>query len=171
MYFDGTFSCVPHPFYQCIIVMIFAEREQKYIPCIWILLTGKTKKCYSEAISWVSRCLPNGRRPCVRFAGVDFEPAFFNAISICFPEAIIIGCFFHFKQAIRAKLKKLGMHKAVVSVIMLIMNYAPSIPPSEMLEKGIPYLKTLVRAALKKQRDLNKIDNNMWKSFWAYFEE
>ena len=151
--------------------MIFAEREQKYIPCIWILLTGKTKRCYSEAISWVSRCLPYGRRPSVQFAGVDFEPAFYTAISNFFPEAIIIGCFFHFKQAIRGKVQKLGMDKAVISVILLIMNYAPSLPPDEMLEKGIPFLKSLVRAALKKQRDLNKIDNNQWKLFWNYFEE
>ena len=51
------------------------------------------------------------------------------------------------------------------------MNYAPSLPPDEMLEKGISFLKSLVRAALKKQRDLNKIDNNQWKLFWNYFEE
>ena len=107
----------------------------------------------------------------MRFAGVDFEPAFYTAISIFFPEAIIIGCFFHFKQAIRGKLQKLGMHKAVISVILLVMNYAPSLPPDEMLEKGISFLKSLVRAALKKQRDLNKIDKKLWNSFWNYFEE
>ena len=171
MYFDGTFSCVPAPFFQCLIVMIFADREQKYIPCAWILLTGKTKACYMEAISWVGRCLPFGRKPNAFYIGVDFETAFFTAATLVFPGAVLIGCFFHFKQANRKKLIALGMHAVVVDVIMLILDYAPSLPMDEITKKGIPYLKFLVKSYLKKKRSLTKINRDLWRRYWKYFEE
>ena len=171
MYFDGTFSCVPSPFYQCLIVMIFADRENKYIPCAWILLTGKTKACYMEAISWVGRCLPFGRKPNACFIGVDFEIAFFTAAGLVFPKAFLVGCFFHFKQANRKKMITLGMEAVVVDVILLILDYAPSLPKDDIIKKGVPYLKWLVRNYLKKNRSLNKICKDSWRCYWKYFEE
>ena len=43
----------------------------------------------------------------VEMFGVHFELVFFTNVSINFPEAKLIGCLFHFKQAIRRKMKKL----------------------------------------------------------------
>ena len=171
MYFDGTFGCVPHPFYQCLIVMIFADQEQKYVPCAWILLTGKTRAFYIEAISWVGCCLPFGRKPDASFVGVDFEAAFIASIKTVFSDAFLVGCFFHFKQANRRKMKKLGMHFAVVEVILLVLDYAPSLPMDEIISKGVPYLKFLVRGYLKKKKCLSKIDKKTWCIYWKYFEE
>lgn len=39
----------------------------------------------------------------------DFERALIDAVDDQFPNADIINCLFHFKQAVRRKMKKLGI--------------------------------------------------------------
>uniref|UniRef100_T1JLW5 MULE transposase domain-containing protein n=1 Tax=Strigamia maritima TaxID=126957 RepID=T1JLW5_STRMM len=39
----------------------------------------------------------------------DFETALENAVSICFPRARVVSCFFHYSQAIRRRVQKLGL--------------------------------------------------------------
>ena len=41
--------------------------------------------------------------------GVDFVRACFKQVANHFPEVKLIGCLFHFKQAITRKMIKLGM--------------------------------------------------------------
>jgi len=41
--------------------------------------------------------------------GVDFEKALINAVRDSFSDSVIIGCFFHMKQAIYRKIVKLGL--------------------------------------------------------------
>ena len=173
MYFDGTFCCAPDPFKQCLIVMIYAAREHKYIPLMWILLTGKTSHCYNEAISWVSRCLPGGLCPDVAFGGTDFEPAFFGAVKIFFRDTFLVGCRFHLKQAVRRRLLKMGMHRCVVAAILSMLDYAPMLPDNEIVQKEVPYLKWLVEEYLKSQRKGKLLleYKKQWDVFWKYFEE
>ena len=171
MYFDGTFRCVSHPFIQCLIVMIFADREDRYVPVAWILLMGKTIRCYMEVVSWVGCCLPTGCKPTASFVGVDFEEAFFTSVQMVFSDAFIVGCFFHFKQANRRRMKKLNMHGAVIDAILLALDYAPCLPMNEILWKGIPYLKFLVKKRLKDLRKSSKINKKTWGLYWKYFEE
>ena len=139
--------------------------------CAWILLTGKTRASYIEAISWVGRCLPFGNEPNASFVGVDFESAFISLINIVFSDAFLVGCFFHFKQAIRRRMKKLGIHYVVMEVILLVLDYAPSLPLDEMIIKGVPYLKFLVRGYLKKKKCRSKINKQTRRLYWRYFEE
>ena len=82
---------------------------------------------------------------------MDFEAAFISSIKIVFSDAFLVGCFFHFKQANRRKMKKLGMHFVAMEVILLMLDYAPSLPLDGMIIKGVPYLKFLVRGYLKKK--------------------
>jgi len=136
MYFDGTFRCAPDPFKQCLIVMIYAAREHKCIPLMWILQTGKTSRCYNEAISWVSRCLSGGHCPDVAFGGTDFEPTFFGAVKLFFRDTFLVGRRFHFKQAIHRKLLRMAMHRCVVDAILSMLDYAPMLPDHEIVKKG-----------------------------------
>ena len=41
----------------------------------------------------------------------DFEIALRNAIKNCFPDSVIVGCFFHYVKAIVNKFKQLGLLK------------------------------------------------------------
>ena len=41
IFIDGTFKIVPKPFYQCLIVMVFDNQTDEYVPVFYILLTSK----------------------------------------------------------------------------------------------------------------------------------
>ena len=42
---------------------------------------------------------------CPKVILIDFEKALWNTFTMCFPEAQLVGCWFHFTQAISAWLK------------------------------------------------------------------
>jgi len=44
LFIDATFSIAPKPFYQCLVVMLFDETLQIYIPILYILMTNKSQK-------------------------------------------------------------------------------------------------------------------------------
>eukprot|EP00804_Cyclotella_cryptica_P003775 CCRYP_008952-RG/>CCRYP_008952-RG protein AED:0.38 eAED:0.62 QI:0/0/0/1/0/0.33/3/0/196 len=106
MFVDATFDIVPHPFYQCLIIMVFDARLRIFIPVAWILMTGKTNECYWQAFNWLCSAVDE---IAPAYIGVDFERAFFTQVSNHFSEADLIGCLFHFKQALRRKMIKLGI--------------------------------------------------------------
>lgn len=49
---------------------------------------------------------------------VNFEQGFINALRARFPNARLVGCLFHWKQAIRRKLIAMGFPKEVVYYMM-----------------------------------------------------
>lgn len=60
-------------------------------------MTGKTSKCYSVDFSWLTSAVESIKPV---FVGVDFERAFWTQDTNHFAGADIIGCLFHFKEAI-----------------------------------------------------------------------
>ena len=74
-FFDATFACVPHPFYQLLILQIWDVSLNIYLPVIYILMTRKTEKCYQQAFDYIKWKVP-GFKP--YSGGLDFELAFFR---------------------------------------------------------------------------------------------
>jgi hypothetical protein len=52
------------------------------------------------------------------FVGVDFERAFYAQVATHFTEAEIIGCLFHFKQALHRRMAKHGISNEEVKFCM-----------------------------------------------------
>ncbi len=96
--------------------MIYDTAYDYYIPIWYALLTGKTESCYRVALTALVEDLGGKFDPAT--VGVDFEPALRNVVSEMFAKALIIGCLFHWKQAIRRKMGELGIPKAVISYFM-----------------------------------------------------
>ena len=48
VFFDATFKCVPKPFKQLMIIMVFDPVLKIYVPVFYILMTGKTDLCYHQ---------------------------------------------------------------------------------------------------------------------------
>ena len=73
MFVDATYGIVPHPFYQCLIIMVFDMARRIYIPCAWVLMTGKSSECYWQVFNWLTTACPDLDPS---YIGVDFERAF-----------------------------------------------------------------------------------------------
>ena len=46
VYVDATFNCVPHPFTQCLIFMIYHRETSSYVPIVYALMNSKCKQAY-----------------------------------------------------------------------------------------------------------------------------
>ena len=104
--FDGTFYTVPSIFYQ--LFTIFVPFRGHCIPATYVLMQKKTEGLYSAVILKLLDLIP-GISP--RIAVSDFEKAPRNAFMYLFPEMKMIGCWFHFTQAIWKKTQILGLGK------------------------------------------------------------
>lgn len=47
-FFDGTFNCVPAPFKQLLILMVYDNSSTMYVPVVYILVERKTEWTYWE---------------------------------------------------------------------------------------------------------------------------
>ena len=108
---DGTFKSCPKLFKQLYIITGWCKGE--CIPLAFIFLGGKKENTYRRMISeLVDGC----RRLSVEWRPqriiLDFENGAISAFRYFFPEAKIIGCFFHFGQCLFRKLVACGLKSA-----------------------------------------------------------
>lgn len=162
LFIDGTFKVTPANFQQCLIVMMYDHSIDLYLPIFYILLDSKDELSYSNALHWIKiQCgfqIKPGAITC------DFEKALLNAIVNQFNNTSIIGCLFHFKQALRRKLISLRIDKEQIHQVMKIGNLdlLTVIPTNEIIKYGIPY----IRANINEGDDVSK-----WNQFWLYFRK
>ena len=168
LYIDATFSIVPKPFYQCLVVMIFEETLQIYLPILYILMTNKSQKMYRNALERIFKL--SGRRANPKTITCDFEQALLNAIRGIFPYSKIIGCFFHWKQAIRRKLISLKFANEKEIVERAMVNYSMDmltvIPVNEISTKGFAFVNDNLKDVIFRDNDSEKL-----QKFWNYFEK
>ena len=98
MCIDGAFKFVPKPFYQCLIIMVFDDQTDAYVPVFSLLMTSKTEQVYSHAFLWLEATIDRKISPST--ITCNFEIVLQNTISNNFPGVAINGCLFHWKQAI-----------------------------------------------------------------------
>jgi hypothetical protein len=169
---DATFACVPQPFYQCLIVMVFDKALLIYIPVMWILMTGKTTECYHQAFTYIQGEAPDCEPS---FIGVDFERAFFTNAGLFFPESDLVGCLFHFKQAGRRKMGKLGIDTIEMTIAMArgVYDLLTILPKDELEERGIPFVQTMIMEKIGSYYEEHEPQDQEWEkkwdNFWEYF--
>ncbi|DBA02031.1 TPA: hypothetical protein N0F65_000278 [Lagenidium giganteum] len=81
-----------------------------------------------------------------------------NAIRDELPNSGIVGCRFHWKQALRRKMASLGISRQHISVAMASGNVdlLTVAKASVVQSKGIPYMDI-------------EVDAEKWQAFWKYF--
>ena len=136
VFIDGTFKIVPKQFYQCLIVMVFDNQTDVYVPVFYILLTSKTEKIYRHALHLMNETAGSKMNP--TSVTCDYEKGLRNTIM----KAVINGCLFHWKQAIRRKLVDLNCDKWTINHFIPAdsIETLTLIPPNEIKSKGIPYV-------------------------------
>ena len=131
-------------------------------------MTNKSFKMYRNALEWIFKL--SGRRINPKTVTCDFKLALMNAISAIIPFSKIIGCFFHWKQAIRRKLASLKFknEKEIIAHAMVkySMDILTVIPVNEIKSKGIPFVKDNLKDDILEENDSEKMDK-----FWQYFEK
>jgi len=159
VFIDGTFKCVPHPYYQLIVVMVYDTPLNLYIPVYYILTTSKTQWSYWSVLQEVMVNCEFKFNPSVIHC--DYELALINAIGELFEGTAVVGCLFHFKQAILRKMKKLSIPDEETSIAMKkgALDVLTIIPPGEIEGKGLSYVKSLLPKTEK------------WDRFFAYFNK
>ena len=171
MYVDAT-SGVPKQFYQCLIIMVFDAARKIYVPCAWILMTGKTAKCYWQVFNWLTSTLQDLNPS---FVGVDFEWNFFRSVINFFPDAKASGCNFHFKQAGRKQMKKRHIPDEEVRFAMRFGVYdLLTVIPVPHLSAGIEFVIEMIEAHLEElyaddKASINKSKQRWWSFFQQYF--
>ena len=147
---DATFMVCPDPVMHCLIIMVFDRAAYLYVPVMYILMTNENEYSYWYAFASVIPC--SDWRIRVRNIHADFETALTNVAEKQFPEADVIGCLFHWKQAIRRYLiSKLGVLKEEIGYAMKqgVLDLLTIIPMDEVENTGIPFVRSLIEKVSK----------------------
>lgn len=160
-FIDCTFSCVPQGFEQCLIIMAYDKSTSLYVPIFYVLLQSKLEKAYFHALQL---CISASDWQFVaRTVTCDFEQALLGAVEGNFPSAPIVGCVFHWKQALRRKMISYRIPKDVISSLMSadgLINILTHCPIEEIEVKAIPYIR--------ERFDEGEYKEN-FNAFWKYF--
>ncbi|XP_055384937.1 uncharacterized protein LOC129614388 [Condylostylus longicornis] len=102
---EGIYTATPTPFYQ-LYVLHFVKNGAAHA-AVFGLLTGKTVEMYTKFLQVTKEKFNISNRS--RVVLVNFESAAINAFQAVFPESRLLGCFFHFKQAIIKSLQRYAL--------------------------------------------------------------
>ena len=160
LFVDCTFSCVPKGFSQCLVIMAHDKSTSMYIPIFYVLMQSKLQMAYQHALRMCVAATDDNME--VINATCDFEKGIINALKCQFKKPIV-GCEFHWKQAIRRKLLELNVPRDKITALVDangLLNILTVIPIEDIENKGIPY----IRQKFNEGQDKVKFD-----SFWKYF--
>ncbi|KAE8964032.1 hypothetical protein PR001_g29186 [Phytophthora rubi] len=168
LFVDGTFRCVPTEFMQCMVVMVHDQASELFIPVYFVLCSSKAKDMYFDILELIYRDTSEKLQPCDIVC--DFEQPLIQAIQKQFPNAEVIGCLFHFKQAVRRRMKTTyGIPDAEIRIAMAkgVLDVLTVIDPKFVPLQGIRWVKKTIRtqcvaAGIAYSR-------TKWKQFWGYF--
>ncbi|ETI32572.1 hypothetical protein F441_20513 [Phytophthora nicotianae CJ01A1] len=93
-----------------------------------------------------------------------------DAVQTQFRDAIVLGCLFHMKQALRRAMKRFAIPEAECLVAMSkgVLDMLTVIDPELVEKRGIPWVKCEVRKRCSK--DGIEYSKAKWQGFWGYFQ-
>lgn len=138
---DGTFKSCPNPFCQLYTIHADMGSSKKYTnicPLVYALMSERTEKAYTILIQMLRSQVPNW---CPKKFMTDFEFAAINAIKAEFPNIILRGCLYHYKNSLRRKGKALGLLKTKYT--RRIVNLCAALPllPKDQIKDGWTYVQ------------------------------
>ena len=114
LFFDGTFHSCPKSFYQVFNILAHLKNKNVALSIMTILMKNKYELSYINLFENLKLILyePNISIDTNKiYLMSDYETGLRNALKITFPNAVILGCYFHYLKSIVKKVKELGMLK------------------------------------------------------------
>jgi len=116
-YMDGTFKVVNTPFVQLFSIHAFvngdSESVNKQVPLAFCLMSRRHTKDYRRIFKELVKLLDERNLHCrVENIVCDYEKATWRAARDIFPNVKVLGCFFHWSQAVLRKLRSVGLQTA-----------------------------------------------------------
>ena len=102
---DATFFAVPVGYYQLIVILLYDDDTDLYLPACFILCSHKNKEIYYKIFKYITDNIMMNDYKLQRIT-LDFEEALKEGVQQVFQNITFIGCKFHFNQAIQRKAKK-----------------------------------------------------------------
>ena len=102
IFIDGTFGIVPSGYKQLLNIAIIDKTTGDIIPVCWILSNSKDYQCYKYCLGNFKELVTRSGhlKWSLKYATSDFEAGLMKSLAKVFPEVRLIGCLFHFKQAL-----------------------------------------------------------------------
>lgn len=102
LYIDGTFVVVPHSYKQLIVISIRDPNTDKVFPAAFALINTKEEEGYFLLLKHLKELATEFDiiEWNLTQATIDFEEGLQTAFKRVFPKTSIIGCLFHFRQAL-----------------------------------------------------------------------
>lgn len=105
---DATFYIVPKNFYQLLVVLIYDDLVNLYMPACFVLISSKNVKMYESVFKDIRDFILDRRFDLERIT-LDFEKAEKEGAQRVFSDVEFLGCKFHLVQALLRKAKKKGL--------------------------------------------------------------
>ncbi|KAE8909486.1 hypothetical protein PF003_g5890 [Phytophthora fragariae] len=167
LFVDGTFRCVPSGYAQCVVFMVHDRASGVFVPVFYVLSTSRTADSYWDMIHFIVQATDQQIEPAEIVC--DFEAALMDSLQTQFPNAIVLGCLFHMKQALRRAMKRyaipeeeclIAMTHGVLDTLTVIQH--------DHIERGIK----LVKREIKRRCVVADVTYSAakWGEFWGYFE-
>ena len=115
-YIDGTFKLCRQPFSQLLTVNAFVRNDDhvKQVPLVFVVMSGRKKRDYRALLETVISLLLNEPKVKKIVRILDFEKAMWSAIRQVMPNLELMGCSFHWTQALW---RKVSMIISFISMI------------------------------------------------------
>ena len=112
LFIDSTFRSSPKGYYQILNIIGNIKEKNLNIPILSVIMKTKKENSYYNIFE-TFKIMLNELKINVNFSEIyimtDFEIGLRKAISKSFPEATLLGCYFHFVKNIFSKFKHLGL--------------------------------------------------------------
>lgn len=164
---DCTARNVPKGFRHCLVLSVFDRAHDLLIPVFYVLCTRSTRKVFRNAMAAILGATKRKLDP--ESVVCDFDPHLRAAVKEMRPDVTVVGSCFHFKQACRRRMVKLGIPEREIDISMATgyLDMLVVIPRRKIAGADVDYVKRATREQCA--RSSVPYSESKWEQFWAYF--
>ncbi|GMF58786.1 unnamed protein product [Phytophthora fragariaefolia] len=132
--------------------MVYDRASGLNIPVFYVLSTSRSADAYWDMMHFVRQAIYQQLSP----AEVvwDFEVALVEVVQTQFRGAIVLGCLFHLKQALRRVMKRYAIPDAECTIAMTrgVIDILTVANPDQVKSHGVAWAQIEIKQRCEKQR-------------------